>query len=73
MAIEQFPYRRSDAVLWDGLMCPAMGFFLCDLGEFAEDILLGPHRFNAQKHVGISRKIADAQRRNSRQELPRPR
>ena len=46
------------------------GFHLSDLGAFAGDILLLRHRFNAQKIIKISRKGAEAPRRNSRKGLP---
>jgi len=54
-----------------GLHIPFPVFLLCDLGAFAGDILLGPHRFNAQNHIKISRKGAEAQRETHGRALPR--
>jgi hydrogenase maturation factor HypE len=46
-------------------------FFLCDFGAFAGDMLLGPRGFSAQKHIGISRKGAETQRREFTEGLQR--
>jgi hypothetical protein len=48
--------------MW-GLRMPFRILLLCDLGAFARDILFRPHGFNVQKHIRISRKGAEPQRR----------
>jgi hypothetical protein len=54
-------FDRSDAAC--GLRMPFRVLLLCDLGAFAGDILSGETDSTPQKHIRISRKGAEAQRR----------